>query len=273
MTKPTQELVAAGQPSANVQAEPYREPVPQFTFGDMQRMAVSFAKSGMFGVKDPDQALSLLMIAQADGLHPATAARDYSIIQGQAAKKAEAILRDYQRSGGRVEWHERTDAVCSATFRHPSSTPLKVDWTIERATKAGLAKKDNWQKYPRAMLHARCVSEGCRATAPGSTGGMYTPEEIGDFEQSAPEATSITAAIEQTVAAQEPNETEAYINAMDVPVDAVDAAKLLEAAFAAAWQSTKDKSVREKYKGVYESMKAEIALAQGKTEAQASSGS
>jgi hypothetical protein len=44
-------------------------------------MASAIAKSGLFGMKTPDQALALMLIAQAEGMHPAIAARDYHVIQ------------------------------------------------------------------------------------------------------------------------------------------------------------------------------------------------
>ncbi len=62
---------------------------------EIERMAQAVAKSGLFGVKTPDQALALMLVAQAEGRHPALAARDYDIIQGRPAKKAEAMMRDF----------------------------------------------------------------------------------------------------------------------------------------------------------------------------------
>lgn len=230
-------------------------PMPSFSFQEMQRMAVAVAKSNLFGVKDADQALSLMMIAQADGIHPATAARDYSIIQGRPAKKAEAILRDYQRAGGKIEWHERTEKIADATFRHPASSPVRIVWTLEMAKTAGLSGKDNWKNYPRAMLHARCVAEGCRASAPGATGGMYVPEEIMDMDEK--QLQSLTSAIHDTVTAPEPSEVEARINSMDVTN-----LKALETAFGQAWQSTSHEPTRVKYKAAYDAMKIEIENAQ-----------
>ncbi len=77
--------------------------------GDIERMALAVAKSGLFGLKTPDQALAMMLIAQANGQHPATAARDYHIIQNTPAKKTEAMLRDFLAMGGKVEWHEYSD--------------------------------------------------------------------------------------------------------------------------------------------------------------------
>ena len=150
--------------------------------GEIERMATAVAKSNLFGMKTPEQAMALMLIANAEGLHPATAAMDYDIIQGRPAKKPQAMLRDYLRNGGKVEWHDHTDAKVSATFAHPAGGSVTVDWDMSRAMKAGLGGKDNWKKYPRQMLRARVISEGIRATFPGATGGLYTPEEAGDFE-------------------------------------------------------------------------------------------
>lgn len=152
------------------------------SFEEVWRMANAVAKSGLFGMKAPEQAFALMMLAQAEGMHPMIAARDYDIIQGRPSKKAEAMLRDFQRSGGKVEWHELTDTKADATFSHPQGGAFRCDWDLGRAKKAGLGGKDMWAKYPRQMLRARCVSEGCKTVFPSSTSGMYTPEEVQDFE-------------------------------------------------------------------------------------------
>lgn len=236
-------------------------PAPAFTFEAMQRMAVSIAKSGLFGVKEPDQALSLMMIAQAEGKHPALIARDYDIIQGRPAKKSEAILRDFQASGGKVEWHEMTDKLASATFSHPlSPTPLKVDWDMARAKTAQLLKQGGmYEKYPRQMLRARCISEGCRSLAPSSTSGFYTPEEVHQMDAETPAPVALNAAVEQAAAALTQEQIDTLILAMDVPT-----LPALEAAFGTAWRATKDANLRARFKGVYDSMKVEIAEAQAR---------
>ena len=151
---------------------------PTHTYADLERMAVAIAKSGLFGVKTPDQALSLMLLAQAEGLHPAIAARDYHIIDGKPALKADAMLARFMAAGGRVEWHELSDTEVAATFSHPASGSLRISWTIEMAARAELTKKDNWRKYPRAMLRSRVVSEGIRSVYPGVITGVYTADEL-----------------------------------------------------------------------------------------------
>lgn len=151
------------------------------SLNDIERMAVAVAKSGLFGVKSPDQALALMLVAQAEGRHPALAARDYDIIQGRPAKKSEAMLRDFIESGGKVEWHALDDKAADATFSHPSGGTVRIEWTMVRAAAAGIGGKDMWKKYPRQMLRARCVSEGIRTVCPMATSGMYVPEEVQEF--------------------------------------------------------------------------------------------
>lgn len=156
--------------------------VPAFSYGDIERIAGAFAQSRMFGVSDPAAALSLCLLAQAEGQHPAIAFRDYSIIQGKPAKKAEAMQRDFLQSGGRIKWLQLDDSCAKAEFSHPAGGTAVIDWTLDRAKAAGLGGKDMWRKYPRQMLRSRTISEGVRTVCPMATSGMYVPEEVADFE-------------------------------------------------------------------------------------------
>lgn len=157
--------------------------IVQYTPTDIQLMAKNIAESKLFGTMNAQQAMALMLISQAEGRHPALAARDYDIIQGKPSKKAEAMLRDFIASGGRVEWHILDDNEASATFAHPQGGTVKIDWNMERAKTAGLGGKDMWKKYPRQMLRSRCVSEGVKTVCPAATSGFYTPEEVRDFDE------------------------------------------------------------------------------------------
>ena len=148
---------------------------------DIQTMAVAVVKSQLFGMKTVEQATALMLIAQAEGYHPALAARDYHIIQGRPTLKAETMMARFQQQGGKVEWKTLTDEEVTATFSHPSGGSATITWTIEQAKKANLTGKDNWKNYPRAMLRARVVSEGIRTVFPGVVLGVYTPEEVQDI--------------------------------------------------------------------------------------------
>ena len=147
----------------------------------VERMALAVAKSGLFGVKTPDQAMALMLIAQAEGMHPAIAARDYHVINGRPTLKADAMLARFQTAGGKVEWSDYTDQRVVGTFSHPKGGSVTIEWTVEMGRKAGLLGNQTWTKYPRQMLRSRCISEGIRTVFPGVVVGTYSEEEGQDM--------------------------------------------------------------------------------------------
>ena len=148
---------------------------------DIQAMAEVAATSKMFGFKNPQEAMAIMLLCQAEGLHPAIAMRDYHVIQNRPALKADAMLARFQQAGGTVTWKEYTDEKVTGLFSHPQGGSLELSWTLAQAKSIGIANKDNWKNYPRAMLRARVISEGIRAVFPGCVVGVYTPEEVQDF--------------------------------------------------------------------------------------------
>jgi hypothetical protein len=156
-------------------------PTLTHSLDDIERLAEAVAKSRMFGITTKEQAMVLMAISQAEGRHPALAARDYHIIQGKPTKTTEAIQRDFLTAGGTIKWHRLDDTIADATFSHPIGGTVRIDWDHARVVKAGLAGREMHQKYTRAMLRARCVSEGVKSVYPAATSGMYTPEEQADI--------------------------------------------------------------------------------------------
>ena len=149
--------------------------------GDIQTMAEVAAKSKMFGFKSTEEAMAIMLLCQAENLHPAIAMRDFHVIQGRPALKADAMLARFQQAGGSVKWETYTDEQVTGIFSHPQGGTLEVSWLLSKAKLIGIANKDNWKNYPRAMLRARCISEGIRAVYPGCVVGVYTPEETENF--------------------------------------------------------------------------------------------
>lgn len=163
------------------QIVPYTPASQLVPFNDVERMAKAMASSGLFGFNRPEQALAMMLIAQAEGLHPAIAARDYHIINGKPTLKADAMLARFMSSGGKVEWLELTEEVVSARFTHPSGGSAVITWDMAMAKRAGL-DTPTWKKYPRQMLRSRVVSEGVRTVNPGSVVGVYTEDEVVNME-------------------------------------------------------------------------------------------
>jgi hypothetical protein len=156
-------------------------------FDQTRLMAEAIAKSKLFGIQTAEQALALGLLCQAEGRHPAEAARDYHIINGKPSLKSEAMLARFQQAGGKVEWHDYTHESVSGTFSHPQGGSLKVSWTIKDAERAGLTGNPTWKKFPRQMLKARCISEAVRGIFPAVLSGLYAPEEVQEFAPIQPE--------------------------------------------------------------------------------------
>jgi hypothetical protein len=145
-------------------------------------MAKSVARSRLFGM-DENQLVTLMLLAQSKGLHPIQAVERFHVIAGRPAMKADAMLAEFQAHGGVIEWHQHDHTKCEATFNCPGvKTPTTVSWSIEEAKKAELTKNGMYTKYPRQMLRARVISEGIRMVMPGIVCGIYTPEEVSDFD-------------------------------------------------------------------------------------------
>jgi hypothetical protein len=149
---------------------------------EIREMAEVASKSKMFGFKSTEEAMAIMLLCQAENMHPAIAMRDFHVIQGRPALKADAMLGRFQQAGGSVKWEEYTDERVAGTFSHPNGGSVLVVWTFEMAKKIGLTGKDNWRNYARAMLRARCVSEGVRTVYPSCVVGVYTPEEVETFK-------------------------------------------------------------------------------------------
>ncbi|AFV76714.1 hypothetical protein Theos_1690 [Thermus oshimai JL-2] len=160
----------------------------RWTVEDLEKAARYVVQSGLFGVRDEVQAVALMLLAQAEGIHPIQAVREYHVIDGRPALRADAMLARFLAAGGRVEWHRLDDEAAEATFSHPQGGTVRLSWTLEDARRAGLLERrgSNWSRYPRAMLRARLISEGVRTVYPGVIAGIYTPEEVSEFAVAEP---------------------------------------------------------------------------------------
>ena len=160
-------------------------------YADIERMAKAMLGSRLFGMKNAEEAVALMLIAQAEGQHPAAAAKEYHIVQGRPALKADAMLARFQKAGGSVKWLTYTDQHVAATFSHPQGGTITIEWTFDQAKKIGLTSKDNWRNYPRAMLRSRVISEGVRTCFPGVATGTYTVEEVQDMATMPPQGGAV----------------------------------------------------------------------------------
>ena len=183
-----------------------------YSIAELKEISTHAVKSNLFGMPSQEAAFSLMLVCQSEGLHPVQALRRFHIINGRPAMRADAMQAAFMQSGGKIVWKQRDDIACEATFSHPQGCEVTVRWTMEMAKAAGLTNNTNWKKYPRQMLHARCVSEGVRSSNPAIVCGFYTPEEVSDFDTKPAKATKAPKEPEPTkvevIKAAEPKKAE-----------------------------------------------------------------
>lgn len=121
------------------------------------------------------------------GLTTMQSVRSLHVIEGKVGLSSELLLALVKR---RAECKflrvvESTDKICiMQTQREGDPEPTTMSYSMEQASRAGLAGKDNWKKHPEAMLRARCASAICRAVYPDLLMGVYSDDEIDEIRDS-----------------------------------------------------------------------------------------
>lgn len=208
----------------------------RFTVDDMDFMARHVAAAGLWPeLRNASAAFALMLRCQAEGIHPGLATATFHVIEGKLSMRADAMHARFLQAGGRVKWGESSPTACEATFSHPEFAPegFPVRVTFEEMDKAGVTRgkdglKANWKRFPRSMLRARCVSEGVRAVHPGIVAGIYTPEEIQDFDDAPRPVPIATAPPAPRKALSEPAPAPAADFNPDAPLNASELDRAIE---------------------------------------------
>lgn len=179
------------KPKQAVQDEQSLVTVPQnkmLTYQEVEQIGKAFVASGMFG-RDIDRvskAITKIMAGQELGMAPFAAMRAIHVIEGNATLSANTMAAMIKRSGRYdYEVKEKSAKQCVIDyFETRGGTRRKIGtetFDEEEARAAGLLSKSNWRNYPKAMMFARCMSNGVRTYAPDVFNGMlvYTPDEMG----------------------------------------------------------------------------------------------
>jgi hypothetical protein len=154
-------------------------------FGDewkaLREQASALVKSGFLprAVNTAEKVLTIFLTGRELGIGPMQAVRSINVIDGRPSCSAELMLAlAYKRIPGFQCQVESTDKSCTATSQRPGGKPIVTTFNLDDAKRAGVDGKDNWRKYPAAMLRARAISANLRVSAPDAILGMYTPDEM-----------------------------------------------------------------------------------------------
>ena len=163
---------------------------PIANMSEFLSLAQEFEKSGMFGCTQPGQGAVLLSTCMTDRISPIEFIRTYHLIEGRPSMKADAMLAKFMQAGGKYKVLSFTKEKAEGHFAF-GDNEITIDLTMKEAEAAGLTHskagkiKDNWKSFPRQMLWARVVSSAIRLVAPQIVAGVYTPEEVQDFDKAA----------------------------------------------------------------------------------------
>jgi len=151
------------------------------TFADVKAMAGVFYTSKMFkDVGDEAQAIVKIMAGHELGLGAVYSMQRLYMVDGKLGMAAEtmgALVKNSKRYDYRVKEH--TNEKCSISFYDNGKEVYVSTFTMQDAKKANLVKFGGaWNKYPRAMLFSRALSQGARIVAPDAISGAYTLEEL-----------------------------------------------------------------------------------------------
>src|SRR3972149_3015217 len=153
------------------------------TWNIMVSQAEMLVKSGFLpkAINTPEKALAIALKGRELGLPMMQSISSIHIIDGKPTISAElmAALVHQRIQGAVLRCVETNDRIATYEAGRPNDKILKMSFTWEEAQQAGVTGKDNWRKYPAAMLRARCCSAICRIVFPDAIMGVYTPDELG----------------------------------------------------------------------------------------------
>ena len=154
---------------------------------DLLTMGRILVDSGYFkDTREQAQAIVKVLAGREYGMGPFAAMTGIHVVEGKPTLSAHLMAQGIKRSGRydyRVLEHDSTR--CTIAFYELANGKReeigRSTYTVEDAARADLARKTNHQRYPRAMLFARALSEGYRTHCPdalGACGPTYVEGEI-----------------------------------------------------------------------------------------------
>lgn len=161
--------------------------IPINSIEDVSRLGVAVAKSGWFGNIPQSTGEMIAMTMLQERISPVTFKKKYHIINNSLSVTSRAIVSAFKRMGGKMKLHEVGKEKCDITFSYDGNE-LRYAVTLQEFVDNGVALakdgslKDNWAKFSGDMLYARCCSFAIRKVCPEVDDGLYTTEEVADFD-------------------------------------------------------------------------------------------
>ena len=82
----------------------------------------AICRSGMFGCESKEAGIIFALQCMAENKPPLEMAKNYHLVKGKLTKRADAMLADFRRAGGKVYWSDLKNAeIQSAVFELPQN--------------------------------------------------------------------------------------------------------------------------------------------------------
>lgn len=148
---------------------------------ELEQLGMVCADSGFFqDSRDAAKAMVKIAAGQELGLAPIQAMTGIHVIKNRVTLSANLMAALLRKAGYKWKVVKHDGSICELQMFDPTGFELgNTSFSMEDAKRAGLTGNDNWKKYPRNMLFARCISNAARWFAPEVITGCYTPEEMG----------------------------------------------------------------------------------------------
>lgn len=146
---------------------------------ELEKLGRICAASGFFSdSREAAQAMTKILAGQELGLAPIQSMTGINVIKNKVTLSANLMAALLKKAGYNWKILEHNAQVCNLQIYAPNGVDLgNCSFSIQDAKAAGL-QGGNWQKYPKNMLFARCISNVARWYAPEVITGCYTPEEL-----------------------------------------------------------------------------------------------
>ena len=166
----------------------YNAQLPTHSMQEVATAGELLAQSGMFGIKNAAAGFVVVATCHQQGISLMEFHRTYHIVEGRPSMRADAMLAEFRKTGGRYGIIENSQTRAAAEFVFEGQKQT-FEFTIEDARRTGDCLngkgelKQIWEKRPEDMLWARMVSRAVRRLCPEINAGMYPPEEVMDFDR------------------------------------------------------------------------------------------
>jgi hypothetical protein len=185
------------------------------------KLAATIAKTRICGIATAEDALVRLLTGRELGLPAMVSLRQIYTIEGKPSLEASLMLAICLHHPMCEYFEPVTTDAKHATYKakRRGREEIRLTWTIEMAAQAKLLDRgenkgmNNWNRYPDAMLRARCTAALARIVFPDAIAGLYAREEFDDGEVPAPPQT-----VDVTVAQAPPRDFDAELHALKLAI-------------------------------------------------------